>query len=208
MSFRDLTGSRFSRWVVVDVAEVKHGHRHWNVRCDCGNVRTVSSQNLVSGGSKSCGCLKDEKTSVRFSSHRLSHTAEYRVWHGMLARCFNPNATNFKIYGGRGIFVCERWRDFANFIADMGPRPSKDHSIDRINNDGHYSPENCRWSTRTEQWQNSRVPRYLEHAGERLCVKEWAKRTRLGRATIASRIKQGWTVADALTRPAWARSGK
>ena len=124
-------------------------------------------------------------------------TPEYSIWVAMRARCRG----NHRNYGARGITVCERWNSFANFLADMGPRPSKDHSIDRINNDGNYEPGNCRWATHQQQMRNRGCNRYLTHNGETLMLVEWAERTGLLPHTILTRISRGWTIADALTSP-------
>ncbi len=131
----------------------------------------------------------------------------YGSWRQMMARCGDPRSSSFADYGGRGIAVCDRWRDsFVAFIDDMGPPPSRDHSIDRIDNSKGYEPSNCRWATKAEQNRNTRRIRWLEHDGERLCVAEWARRTGMGWKTIERRLTSGWSVADALTRPVQPRS--
>lgn len=129
-------------------------------------------------------------------------TAEYQTWERMKNRCHNANATHYPYYGGRGIVVCDRWRDdFSAFLADMGRRPSASHSIDRIDNDGPYSPENCRWATRSEQMRNNRNTRWVEFNGERRTVSEWSAITGLNETTIAARLDRGCTAEQALTNP-------
>jgi len=121
----------------------------------------------------------------------------------MIKRCTNPNTKGYSNYGGRGIKVCERWlHSFENFLADMGPKPSPAHSIDRYpDNNGNYEPKNCRWATRTEQSFNKRTNRLIQHNGETLPLSVWAGRTGMKRETIADRLAHGWTISDALTIP-------
>jgi hypothetical protein len=166
-NLHDLTGMRFGRYVVL--------HRHgtswrpvkWVCRCDCGTVKPVGAIGLKSGGSKSCGCLQKELLAKRSTgqrhtrTHGMNGTPEYRAWDSMLTRCNNPKSKPYPRYGGRGIKVCDRWRKFENFLADMGPRPSKDLSLDRIDNDGNYEPGNCRWATIKEQNNNKSNCRHL-----------------------------------------------
>lgn len=120
----------------------------------------------------------------------------------MKDRCHNPNSPAFDRYGGRGIRVCERWRDsFANFFTDMGPRPTPKHSLDRIDNSGNYKPENCRWATDVEQAQNMRKNRFLTHDGRTLCASEWARVIGVKPGTLERRLNAGWSVERALTEP-------
>lgn len=135
--------------------------------------------------------------------HGRCGTPEYRAWQGMLRRCCNPHSKSYPDYGGRGISACERWKaSFEAFFADMGERPSADHSIDRIDNSLGYSPENCRWATRAEQQRNRRDNVYLEHAGKRMMLVDWADEIGMNRMTLGNRIKAGWTAEEAITTPA------
>jgi transposase len=126
------------------------------------------------------------------SSVPKSSTSEYEIWHGMKQRCGNPNSRGYPKYGGRGIMVCDRWQQFDNFIADMGPRPSPDHTIDRIDNDGPYSPENCRWATWVEQNRNTRSNRIVIYDGQEMCVTEVAERLGLCKETVFWRLNHGF----------------
>jgi hypothetical protein len=163
VKLQDLAGERFGRWIVLRWAgKDKHRNALWLCRCDCGKERVVTSNSLRTGHTKSCGCLSREIAAQRQHKHghaRRNETPEYRTWKAMLTRCCNPHAPNYPDYGGRGITVCDRCRDsFGSFLEDMGEKPEPKHlySIDRINNEAHYEPGNCRWATWSEQMRNRR----------------------------------------------------
>ena len=163
----DLTGMRFGRLIVLkrDPNTSIGLPVKWICKCNCGNISKVQGGNLKSKSIVSCGCYIQE---VR-TTHGKSNILEYKIWQGILDRCNNSNCKNYFHYGGRGITVCERWKNsFENFYKDMGPRPSDKYSIDRIDNNGNYQPSNCKWSSRKDQARNTRknVIESLEQAEE------------------------------------------
>jgi hypothetical protein len=155
--FRDISNQRFGRLLVLERVGKKWGSVTWRCRCDCGNELITTSSNLTKGRTKSCGCLQREWASSGKikREHGLSESAEYRIWCHIKCRCYNANSEDFKWYGGRGIKMCDEWlHDFMAFYNHIGPRPNKNLSIDRINNDGNYEPGNVRWATSMEQAHN------------------------------------------------------
>ena len=201
----DLTGQLFGRWRVLSRAENdRHGNARWLCECTCPQRtrRIVRGVDLRSGHARSCGCLQREVTAARNTTHGLSKTPEYKVWLNMIKRCTNPNHPEYKNYGGRGIKVCDRWLEsFENFFADTGLRPSPKLTLERIDNDGDYEPENWRWATRKEQARNIRPNRMIPFNGEMLCVTEWAERVGIKANTLLWRLDRGWSIERALTQP-------
>lgn len=166
-NLKNLKGKVFGRLTVIELSKKsKPGKIYWECLCQCGNIKSISSNSLLSGNTKSCGCLRKEIVSSSKSTHKKSYSPEYNCYHHMLKRCYNKNNNVYQYYGARGIKVCDRWLEsFENFYEDMGDRPSPNHSLDRINNDGNYEPSNCKWSTQSEQVINSR--RILSKSGYR-----------------------------------------
>jgi hypothetical protein len=205
VTFRGLTGQTFGRLTAVERAEnTADGRARWRCRCLCGTVKTVAASELTKGGTRSCGCLGDEqrKRNAQAQCHdlsRLHYPRAYGSWKNMLARCYAPETRGFANYGGRGIGVCARWRDtFSVFVADMG-EPESGLTLDRIDTNADYTPDNCQWATRKAQANNRRNNRTLTHDGETSTVAQWSERTGLTYACIHARISAGWSVDRALT---------
>lgn len=156
----DLTGQRMGHLTVIESAGIiRSGRRSkvlWRCRCSCGNECKVRTEHLRSGHTASCGCVQRCRSREYNTIHGLRSAPEYVVWKGMRDRCRNPKHMHWDKYGGRGISVCSRWDSFSAFLADMGPRPSSKHQIERKNNDLGYSPDNCVWATKKEQASNTR----------------------------------------------------
>lgn len=204
----DLTGQKFHRWEVLEkVPKGSYPNTYWRCQCECGTVRDVYAGSLIGNKSLSCGCWKREVASRVHKKHGGSNARPchplYPNWCAMKQRCSNPNNKRWHRYGGRGITVCDRWlNSFQAFLDDMGPRPSPDHTIERIDNDEDYCPSNCRWATPQEQARNRRTSRTLTFQGQTKTLVEWVEVTGLTRATIESRLdRMGWDVQAALTKP-------
>lgn len=216
----DILGKRFGRLIVRKL----HGRREdngaamWECACDCGNVVVEPGHCLRRGQVKSCGCLRKEKGTANLKRMRdagampqLRHgdakagreAPEWSLWHAVKGRCDPVRAFPNPDYAGRGIRMCDEWRNsYEAFLAHIGRRPSPTHTLDRIEVNGHYEPGNVRWATKKEQARNRRNSCWIEHNGERVTLAEWAERTGLKNTTIRNRIRAGWTVHDALTKGA------
>ena len=202
---QNLIRQKFERLTVVSLAgKNKYRDSLWLCRCDCGNERIVKGGNLKRGRTKSCGCLKRQLVAERSTTHGGNGTLEYTSFKHAKTRCTNPNSKNFHDYGGRGIKFL--FNNFEEFFADIGPRPGKEYSLDRINNEGNYEPGNCRWATMKIQSRNKRTNRYLSYQNETLCAKDWAEKLGLNYRTINKRLRNGWSVEKALSTPIRART--
>lgn len=207
-TFVDLTGQRFGRYTVIcrDSDQISQNGRHrvmWKCKCDCGNVKTVHAYSLTSGQVVSCGCYKSELKREKLKVHGGTHTRLYKVWDGMKARCYNPNKTYYPIYGGRGISMCDEWHysfeAFREWSLANGYNDSL--TIDRIDNDGNYCPENCRWATISQQNNNKSTSHYLTYKGETKTIMQWAEATGFTFHAIFARLAKGMSAEEALLTP-------
>lgn len=199
---RKYVGQRFGRLTVIKYLPGGIGrHARALCQCDCGKQCTPFVGNLKRGLTRSCGCLNDETRVIVNTKHGMTESPEHHVWATMIQRCTNPNHGAYPHYGGRGINICQAWLRFEQFLADMGPRPSMGHSLERKNNDGNYEPGNCKWATRKEQCRNRRSNRVIEYQGESKTLAEWAELYGLQQSTLSARIRYGWPIHRALTAP-------
>lgn len=212
--FDDLTGMEFGRLVVAKFIGRAGNCFAFEVRCRCGNVLVVRGYCLTSGMTKSCGCLKPDKNKELRTTHGLGGSPIWRIWAGIKNRCYNKRVKAYHNYGGRGIKVCERWLTgdgtrggFECFYADMGDRPSPEHSIDRYpDNDGDYEPTNCRWATDSQQQRNTQRTKYLEWRGQKKTAHEWEPVCGIPAPQILKRLGRGWSIERALSQPMRGRS--
>lgn len=201
----DLTGKRFGRLTVIEQSSsTERGLARWLCKCDCGNYCVSAGVDLRRGHVKSCGCLQKEQAKAVKTKHGLRYTKLNGIWKSMKKRCHNENELSYSNYGGRGITVCDEWKEdfqaFYDWAMANGYRNGL--SIDRIDVNGNYCPENCRWATRKEQNNNTRSNHLLTYNGETHTMSEWAEITGMGYGTLQSRINRyGWPIEKALTEP-------
>lgn len=192
----DLLNKTFGRLTVIEFNGINENGKYlWKCKCVCGNFKTILSQRLLNSASTSCGCLHKEQLINRLTKHgftpyNIRPPSEYSIWSNMKQRCFNKKSNNYKYYGGRGISVCDIWvNDFVKFMTDMGARPSNQHSIDRIDNNGNYEPNNCKWATKSEQSINRRNVNLYEHNNMIKTVSDWNRHFNLSPCTLQSYLK-------------------
>lgn len=207
----DLVGQRFGQLVVIKREDSdKHGKSRWLCQCDCGNTTITSGSMMKKGNTRSCGCLEQQNRNNLWKHkyrHGMSDTVEHWTWKRLFARCYNPNSEYYYLYGGKGIEVCDRWNpkkggSFENFFEDMGKRPANCSSIERIDGNSDYSPENCRWANYTEQAYNTTQNRKITIEGVTKNLTEWAKESPVTTGAIRHRLeKLGWSEKDAVFKP-------
>lgn len=201
MKLIEMQGRRFGRLTVLSRGPQANKDIKWLCRCECGTEKLVHGTALRRQMTISCGCHRKERMTKHGHASDGKRNPAYGIWSAMKDRCFNPSNPEYSAYGGRGIVVCDAWRrSFTRFLDDMGERPSRGHSIDRINNDRGYEPQNCRWATRQEQDRNRRNVRLVEYCGAMMTIREAVKSA--GNVTVLAtarwRIKRGWPISEAV----------
>jgi hypothetical protein len=208
----DLTGHHYGRLTVVEFDSIKAHHRaYWICRCECGQIKSICGHDLTTGYTKSCGCLRVDNGYHQLIKHGKSRTKLYYVYQSMKQRCTDKNHHAYRDYGGRGITVCNEWLRFAVFYdwaIKNGYKENSTLSIDRIDVNGNYCPENCRWTNIDTQANNKRSNKYLELNGERHSIAEWAKILGGSTSLIHSRLRNGWNIEKALSTPVLKKGNK
>ena len=204
----DLTGNRFGRLTVIGVDKGRSGRdKYWLCKCDCGNTSVTTTHKLVNGMTRSCGCYAIERAKENGTKHGWSYTRLYRIWRGMKERCLNKNSKSYRNYGARGISVYPEWIEFEPFRDWAINNGYMDNlTIERIDVDGNYCPDNCKWATYSDQENNKRNTVRIEYNGETHSISEWSEIVGIGIETIRHRINSGWSIEEALTKPAQKRT--
>lgn len=212
MAKTSIAGQKFGRLTLIEATPLRAPNREilWKAVCDCGRNTVARPSVLRYGQISSCGCFRAELNSAKAKraadaraqrpAASRDHPLAYKTWESMHSRCSNPKSDDFARYGGRGISVCEEWKDFYAFLRDMGDRPAG-MSIDRIDVDGNYEPGNCRWVDRKQQARNRRTNRLITHRGETHSLAEWAEIAGLAQSLLLDRLNRGWSPERALTEP-------
>lgn len=206
MRYKSLVGKRYTRLIVIqENGRNKHGNVMWLCQCDCGNQLVVSTNSLNRGNTRSCGCLhRDYLNNPRPNSmkHGCCNTRLYTIWRDMKLRCYNASQVGYKNYGGRGIVVCNGWlNSFENFYNWAINNGYKDNlTLDRIDNDGNYEPDNCRWITNLEQSNHKRNNKYVTYNGETKTIAEWSRELSISYHLIWNRLKNGWLPPEIFER--------
>lgn len=205
----NLIGQRFGRLTVIDEAgdskHEKNCHVKWLCQCDCGKVVSVKSNSLRNGATLSCGCYHSDRVIETHTKHGMCAHRLYGIYRGMIQRCNNPNAPRYDRYGGRGITVCDEWQGkqgfttFCNWALSNGYK--EEYTIDRIDNDKGYSPDNCRWADKETQENNKCTNHYVTYCGQKKTLSQWGRINGLKKSTIQGRIYRGWNEIDAITLP-------
>ena len=198
----DLTGHKYGKLTVVSFSHKDQRNQHcWLCVCECGKTTAPCANSLRRGTTKSCGCGRGSL--AHGHSRRRQISPEFRSWLAMRGRCNKPKNNEYARYGGRGVTVCDRWQNsFESFIEDMGVKPTPKHSIERVDGNGNYDPENCRWVTPTAQARNRRSNVVVEWNGERKILIEWSEQVGIKYATLRRRIVElGWPINEAMTSP-------
>lgn len=207
---RSIAGRRFGRLVAIEFHHRDQwGAAHWRFRCDCGKEDYVCRPDQVRRGViTSCGCWRNEKAAkrgkvlMRKHGHAKKRSTEYVSWLNMNNRCYEPSYPGYHRYGGRGIVVCERWRhSFETFLLDMGKKPDSSYTIGRMNVDGNYEPNNCRWESKIQQARNKSTNRLVNYRGTEMPIAAACEFSGIPRNVFDARVRRGWTVEKALSTP-------
>jgi len=191
-SLVNLVGKKNNYLSVISFDSKKNGRLYWLCKCDCGNEKVVSGKNFVAGSVKSCGCFHKKQTSIASIKHGKSRSKIYAAWVAIINRCYNKKYYAFHRYGGRGIFMCDKWRlSFESFYIDMGDPPTVNHSIDRIDNNKGYYKENCRWATKKQQALNTSVVKIQVLDGVEMGKREASIKIGIGIKCFDNNIKKG-----------------
>lgn len=197
--FIDLSGKKFGKLTAIDIAGQNKARQYlWNCKCECGGFSVVIGSNLIRNNTKACGCVRLVDLADRTRKHGMGKSRIFKIWAGMRKRCLNPNCIAYNDYGGRGIKICKDWDSFETFYNDMNIGYSDSLSLDRINTNGDYSPQNCRWSTMKQQNNNRRNNRVVVCDGISKTLAQWAEVSGIKQNTISNRIKVGWDIKDAI----------
>lgn len=194
------TGDKFGHLTIInDSIDKINGDIYVMCRCDCGNIKRIRRRCLINGKTKSCGCEVIVRNKEVHTKHGMSHSKTYKSWLGMKQRCYNPNFADYHNYGGRGIKICDRWvHSFKNFLDDMGIMPDGDKiTLERIDNNRGYYPDNCRWETLRNQQRNRRNNHRIDYNNESLTIVEWGEKLGIKPNTILTRIRRGWNIERA-----------
>lgn len=200
-AFNDITGYEFGRLTVISRIKNKHNQYVWVCKCNCGNETVAAFNKLKSGAIKSCGCYGREIIKKCSITHGLAKSSEYRSWDSMKQRCYNKNNNRYKNYGERGIKVCDRWlNSFENFLEDMGQKPSRKHTLDRLDNKLGYCKNNCRWLLNIEQQRNQTKSVFIEYNGEKMIQTDWERKFNVCNGYIYAALKRGNKKEDIFKR--------
>jgi len=206
---KDITGQKFNRLTIIKYLYTNHNYKPvWLCRCDCGNEKEILGESIKSGKTKSCGCRQLEAKNIK---HGKTNSRLYECWQHMKRRCYNKKMSNYKYYGRRGIKVCKEWRSNFEIFYDWAMKNGykENLEIDRIDVNGNYEPNNCKWSTRKEQCNNKRNNYYIEYKRQRKTLTEWADILNIKVITLYDRLnKLQWTIEKALNTPVKVRNKK
>lgn len=205
----NLQGKKFGRLTVISFSHISKSHAYWNCICDCGNRRVVCGSAMMTGKTKSCGCIGREMSRKRMTKNGYSGTRVYRILIGMKQRCYKISDKDYARYGGRGITICDEWlQDPKNFITWALEHGYTDNlSIDRIDVNGNYTPENCRWVSAKNQANNRRSNLLITYEGKTLSASEWCAIKGWNRHVIPERLRKGWSLEKAMNTPLRIRGG-